>query len=174
MLRDAGASNLPPPALLEAIRQPRRAQLRDPCVKALLAEWRKWRKLGFQIEYVDLWKVAAILGVEHPDAKSRRKIVAAVEAAGIEIHNFDGFRQWLADTNIHVQLAGDAMIAIAEEARWRDLEEWDNRPPPSPPPQWVKEIDLDREYGPTPERYRSRMRALQGGALWFLSEERPS
>jgi hypothetical protein len=64
------------------------------------------------------------------------------------------------------------MIAMVEETRWRDPEEWDSRPPPSP--QWVKEIDLDREYGPTAERHRSRMRALQGGPLWFLSEGRPS
>jgi hypothetical protein len=167
MRLDADDSNVPAPPLLEAMRQPRRAQLHDPCVKQLLAKWKKSR---LPIEYAHLWKVAAIIGVEQPDAKTRRRIVAAVEAAGIEIHNFDDFRQRLADTNIHVQLTGDAMIAIAEEARWRDPEEWDNRPPPSPPPQWLREMDLDREYGPTVERYRSRMRALQGGALWFLSQ----
>ncbi len=171
MLRDADTSNMPAPPLLEALRQPRRAQLRDPCVKELFA---KWRKLGRPVEYADLWKVAAIIGVEHPDAKTRRRIVAAVKAAGIEIHSFDDFRQWLADTNIHVQLTGDAMIAMVEETRWRDPEEWDSRPPPSPPPQWVKEIDLDREYGPTAERYRLRMRALQRGPLWFLSDKHPS
>ena len=84
MLRDADTSNMPAPPLLEALRQPRRAQLRDPCVKELFA---KWRKLGRPVEYADLWKVAAIIGVEHPDAKTRRRIVAAVKAAGIEIHS---------------------------------------------------------------------------------------
>jgi hypothetical protein len=171
MLGDAGTSNMPAPRLLEAIRKPRRPQLHDPCVKALLAEW---KKLGRPIEYADLNKVAAIIGVDRPDAKTRRRIVTAVKAAGIEIHSFDGFRQWLADTNIHVSLTGDAMFAIAEESRWRHPEEWDSRPPPPPTPPWMQECQLDWEYGPTAERYRLRQRALKGGALWFLSEERPS
>jgi hypothetical protein len=140
-------------------------------VKALLAEW---KKLGRPIEYVDLWKVAAIIGAENPDAKTRRKIVATVEAAGIEIHNYDGLREWAADTCIHLSLTGEAMVGLAEEARWRHPEEWDSQPPPEPPPQWLKELHLDWEYGPTAERYRTRKRALQDGPLWFLSKERAS
>jgi hypothetical protein len=173
MLRDAGASNLPPPNLLEALRRPRRPQLGDPCVKALLAEW---KKLQFPIEYVDLWKVAATMGVKDPDAKTRRKIVAAVEAAGIEIYNYDDLRQSAADTRIHISLTPEAMVGLVEESRWRRPEEWDSRPrtPAEPPPRWLKEFALDQEYGPTAERYSARVRALQGGPLWFLSKERPS
>jgi hypothetical protein len=169
MLRDAGASNLPPPDLLEALCRPRRPQLRDARVKALLAEW---KKRGRPIEFVDLWKVAACIGVARPGAKTRRKIVVAVEAAGIEIRSYESLRKSLNETFAHVSLTGDAMFAFVEEAMWRRPEEWDSRPPPPPPPEWLTEWRLDREYGPTLERFMWQEKRRQGGPLWFLSRER--
>jgi len=170
MLRDAGASNLPPPTILHALRQLRQPQLGDRCVRALLA---RWKKLGFPIEYADLNRVADVLGVTRPDAKTRRRIVAAVEAAGIEIHNFDDLRQPAAETFVHISLTADAMSAMVEESRWREPEKWDarhNQPrPAAQPPEWLKEWYLDREYGPTLERFRWLERRRQGGPLWFLS-----
>jgi hypothetical protein len=166
MLRDAGASNLPPPDLLEALRQPRRPQLGDPCVKAPLV---RWKRLGLPIEYVDLNRVADVLGVTRPDAKTRRKIVAAVEAAGIEIYDL---RKGLADTFAHVQLTGDGKLAIVEQSRWCEPEEWDARRSqpraPAPVSSWLQELHLDSEYGPTLERFTSQEKRRQGAPLWFL------
>ena len=115
--------NIPPPHLLDALRRARRPQFHDPCVKALLAQW---KKLGDPIEYVDLNQVAAILRAENPSARTRRKIVAAVEAAGIEIHNCDAWRQRLAKRRMHVQLTPEGQLKRIEERRWRWPEKWDN------------------------------------------------
>ena len=165
MLRDAGASNLPPPHLLEALRRPRRPQLHDASVKALLAEW---KALGRPIEYGDLWNVVAITGVTRPDAKTRRRIVAAVEAAGIEIYNLDGLRQRLADTGMHIAPSGELVSALMWEAAWRWPEEWDSRREPPRPPTWLTKRQLDREYGPAAVPFNAAVQAfiaeLEAGA----------
>jgi hypothetical protein len=143
-------------------------QVHDPCVKALLAQW---KKRGRPIEYADLGEVAAIMGLNKPDAKMRRKIVAAVDAAGIKVHNYDAWRQQLAESGMHVQLTADGHLRMAEEARWRWPEEWDAMPPPPPQPEWVKEWELDWEYGPTLERHRWQEKRRNGGPLWFLDKD---
>jgi hypothetical protein len=114
---------IPPSHVLEALRRPRRVQLHDPAVKTLLA---RWKRLGHPIEYADLDQVAAILRVENPRARTRRKIVAAVEAAGIEIHNYDGWRRRLRESRMHVSLTGEGCLLRIEEQRWRWPEKWDN------------------------------------------------
>jgi hypothetical protein len=169
-MRDDPNPTMPQPHVLAALCQPRLPQLGDQCVRALFG---RWRKLGFPIEYADLNRVADLLGVTRPDAKTRRKIVAAVEAAGIEIRNYDSLREWVAEHNAHVSLTGDAMFGIVEEARWRRPEEWDARPSrgPSLPPAWLVEWYLDREYGPTPERALWQEKRRTAGPLWFLSED---
>jgi hypothetical protein len=111
------AMHLPPPTVLDALRQPRRPQLGDLSIRRLLSEW---KRRGRSIEYGDLNRVADLLGVARPDAMTRRKIVAAVEAAGIEIRNSDDGRQTIAETGRKVSPSG-------EELRWRWPEEWDSR-----------------------------------------------
>ena len=94
-MRKTDDHTLPPPSALEALRQPRRRQLGDLNVRRLLSEW---KRRGRSIEYGDLNRVADLLGVAQPDAKTRRKIVAAVEAAGIRIRNHDAWNRMIAKT----------------------------------------------------------------------------
>lgn len=165
-MRNDPNPTMPPPCLLDALRQQRRPQLGDPCIKVLLA---RWKRLGRPIEYADLNRVAEVLGVAQPDAKTRRKIVAAVEAASIEIYDL---RKGLAESFAHVQLTGDGMLAIIEQARWCEPEEWDSRRqerdsrPRVCRPKWMTEWDLDQEYGPTLEGWQQKRR---GGVLQFLA-----
>ena len=121
-MRDEPNSNLPPPSVLDALREPRRTQLGDPTVKAFLA---RWKRQGRPIEYADLNEVADLIGVENPAAATRRKIVAAVEAAGIEIHDYDGWRQWLVESGVYVSLTPAGVLTRIEEQRWRWPEKWD-------------------------------------------------
>ena len=51
-------SNLPRPLLLEALRKPRRPQLRDACVRKIFA---RWKTRGAPIDFADLKEVAAIV-----------------------------------------------------------------------------------------------------------------
>lgn len=82
-MRDDPNPTLPPPHVLAALRQPRRTQLHDPCVRELLA---KWRRLGRSVtfdevnELVDIVVPGAQIDLQQID-----RIVAAVEAAGIRI-----------------------------------------------------------------------------------------
>ena len=92
--------NLPPPHLLEAMRQPRRPQLDDARVRQL---FKRWKALGRPIEYSDLNDVADIIAPgQKLGARTRAKIVAAVEAAGIEIHSWDSLRE----TKMHIVAHG--------------------------------------------------------------------
>jgi hypothetical protein len=122
-MRETDDPNRPPPSILGALRRPRRTQLHDQCVKALLAQW---KRLGRPIEYDDLGKVADAIGVKNPKAETRRKIVAAVEAAGIEIHNYDGFRQRIAESGMMPSLNGIGSTGLIQEAKWRWPEKWDS------------------------------------------------
>jgi hypothetical protein len=54
-----------------------------PEVQALLAEW---KQRGYPIRYADLNQVADLIGVDRRKASTRKAIMEAVEAAGIEIH----------------------------------------------------------------------------------------
>jgi zona occludens toxin (predicted ATPase) len=64
--------------------------------------------------------------VENPRATTRRKIVAAVEVAGIEINNLDARRRMLAETGRTVgSLNARGVLRVIEEARWRWPERWD-------------------------------------------------
>lgn len=165
--------HMPPPTVLDALRPPRRPQLSDPCVKRLLSEW---KRLGRSIEYGDLWAVAALLGMpkthenvhaNRPDAKTRRKIVAAVEAAGVKIRNLDSYREMLAETGRSASYSPRAVLRHIEEQRWRWPEKWDDRPPLPPRPAVVVEWDLTQEYGPTLEGYRYQQRFQQEKFPWF-------
>ena len=110
-------SNLPPRHLLEALRQPRRPQLHDEQVRDI---FRRWKLRGEPIEYADLNEVAAIVAPgDELDAEARRRIIAAVERAGIKIRNFDSFRAWIKKTGMHVSLTGQGWIELIEEANWR-------------------------------------------------------
>jgi hypothetical protein len=81
---------LPPRYLLQALRQPRRPQLHDQQVRDI---FRRWKLRGEPIEYADLHEVAAIVAPgDELDAPARRRIIAAVERAGIRIHNYDSLR----------------------------------------------------------------------------------
>jgi hypothetical protein len=115
---------LPAPAVLEALREPRRVQLHDPAVRTLLA---KWKKRGYYdpVEYLDLWHVAEILGVKNPKAPTRRRIVEAVEAAGIKINNLDGWRRSMAERGINPSLSGYGAARLLAESQWRWPERWD-------------------------------------------------
>jgi hypothetical protein len=125
-MRETNDPTMPPPALLEAVRQPRRTQLHDPCVKALLAEWEE-RGYYSRIEYHDLCQIAEMLGVKNPKAPTRRWIVAAVEAAGIEIHNLDAWRRSMAERGMMPSLSGWGVYRLIEEMRWRWPEKWDRQ-----------------------------------------------
>ena len=110
-------SNLPSPHLLEALRQPLRLRFSDPRVQRL---FRRWRALGRPIEYVDLYDLAAIVAPgEELDDCARARIVAAVEAAGIEIHSWEDLRETIASGRMHISLTGQAMDGIIEEGMWR-------------------------------------------------------
>jgi len=114
-MRDANSS-LPPRHLLEALRQPRRPQLHDAQVRAI---FRRWRLCGEPIEYADLNEVAAIVAPgDELDAAARRRIIAAVERAGIRIRNYDALREWTRRGN-HASLTGAAWLGIFEEMKWR-------------------------------------------------------
>jgi hypothetical protein len=166
--------NMPPRAALAALRQPRRTQLNDPRVKALLAEWKRRER---PIEYGDLWAVAALIGYERtrdnvvilgkPDARTRRKIVAAVEAAGIKIRNYDAWRRMIHETGRRVQLNARGILARIEEEMWRWPEKWDNRPPRPPKTPWMIETELEWEYGPTLERFKHKERFRQEKFPWL-------
>ena len=114
-MRDTN-SNIPSRHLLEALRQPRRPQLHDQQVRDI---FRRWKLRGEPIEYADLNEVAAIVAPgDELDAEAQKRIIAAVERAGIRIHNCDSLRAWFRRGN-HAQLTGAAMIGICEEANWR-------------------------------------------------------
>ena len=99
-MRDAN-SNLPPRHLLEALRQPRRPQLHDQQVREI---FRRWRLRGEPIEYADLKEVAAIVAPgDELDAAARRRIIAAVERAGIRIRNYDSLREWIKKTGFYAR-----------------------------------------------------------------------
>ncbi len=150
-MRDTN-SNLPPSSVLDALRQPRRPQLHDRAILDLL---RQWRRRGQPIEYGDLNQVADIIAPGgEPDAATRRRIVAAVEAAGIQIHNWDGFRQWCEHHTggLLPSLTAEAMFAMEEEHRWRWPEEYDAQPPAPEAPEWLKE--LRRKRHPSPQMAR--------------------
>jgi hypothetical protein len=165
---------MPPPAVLDALRKPRRPQLGDPRVKRLLA---KWKQAGRPIEYGDLWEVAALLGFERsrenivilgrPDAKTRRKIVAAVEAAGIKIRNLDAERRRIAETGRSASYHPRAVLRRIEESRWRWPEKWDARPPLPPRPAAEVEWALDWEYGPTLKGFQHQERFRQEKFPWL-------
>jgi hypothetical protein len=123
--------------LLAALRQPRRTQLHDPEVREL---FKQWKRLPWPIEYRDLWAVADLIapGNKNPDARMRRRIVAAAVAAGVRISNHDSMRKWLAEGRITVQLTGEGVMRLAEEAYWRRPEWCENRPPLPEPPEWFK------------------------------------
>ena len=167
--------NIPPPHLLDALRRARRPQFHDPCVKALLAQW---KELGDPIEYVDLNQVAAILRAENPSATTRRKIVAAVEAAGIEIHNCDAWRQRLAKRRMHVQLTPEGQLKRIEEevALAGEVGQRPTARQPRPRPARALEYILERErLKPGDEiqqwhEHEERRRRLNGTAL---GEARP-
>ena len=111
-------SNLPPRHLLEALRQPRRPQLHDEQVRDI---FRRWKLRGEPIECADLNEVAAIVAPgDELDAAARRRIIAAVERAGIRISNYDGLKEWIKRTGCSVSLRGEAMIGLIEEGtlRW--------------------------------------------------------
>src|SRR5262245_53786168 len=110
-------SNLPPRHLLEALRQPRRPQLHDEQVRDI---FRRWKLRGEPIEYADLNEVAAIVAPgDELDAAARRRIIAAIERAGIRIRNYDGLREWIKRTGCSVSLKGEVMIGLIEEGNWR-------------------------------------------------------
>jgi hypothetical protein len=98
-------------------------RLADPAVQALLAQW---EEVGRPIEYGDLNQVAALIGVENPKASTRRKIVEAVEGAGIEIDDLDGWRRSIAETGRCVSLGAAGAMRVMEEWRWRRPEYWDD------------------------------------------------
>ena len=114
-MRDANP-HLPPRHLLEALRQPRRAQLHDQQVREI---FQRWRLRSEPIEYADLNEVAAIVAPgDELDAAARRRIIAAVERAGIRIRNYNSLRAWFRRGN-HASLTGAAWLGIYEERKWR-------------------------------------------------------
>ena len=139
---------LPPRHLLEALRKPRRPQLHDHQVREI---FRRWRLRGEPIEYADLNEVAAIVAPgDELDAAARRRIIAAVERAGIRICNYDSFREWLRKTG-HVSLT-EAIIRIGEEANWR----W---PPTKGAPSFVSRFMVNLSGHGVAKLYRRAERA---------------
>jgi hypothetical protein len=123
-MRETDHPNMPTRPVLDALSRPRRTQLHDPQVKALLAQW---KRRGRGIKYLDLDEVAALIRVENPKASTRRRIVAAVEAAGIEIDNSDGLRRSMDERGIAPSFTGYGVALLVAEARWRWPEKWDRQ-----------------------------------------------
>ena len=83
-------------------------------------------------EYVDLYELAAIVAPgQELDGCARARIVAAVEAAGIEIDSWESLRETIASGRMHIALTGHAMDGMIEEGMWRQ-----DRVRPSPPSTW--------------------------------------
>jgi hypothetical protein len=122
-MRETDDPNMPTQPVLDALRR-RRTQLHDPQVKALLAAW---KQRGHPIQYLDLDEVAVLIRVENPKASTRRRIVAAVKAVGIEIRSLDGWRRSMDERGMMPSLNGLGVALLLAEARWRWPEKWDRQ-----------------------------------------------
>jgi hypothetical protein len=78
-------------------------------VKTLKCWDQQWTQIlrGEPIDYADLNEVAAIVAPgDELDAATRRRIIAAVERAGIRLSNYDALREWIKKSDNHVSLTG--------------------------------------------------------------------
>jgi hypothetical protein len=134
---------LPPPHVLEALRQPRQPQLHDEQVKDML---RRWRCLGRPITQDEFSQLLDLLVPRLEQRYRIMRIRAAVLAAGIEISDRPQlvlFNPTFTDPVPPMSEAEHADLRRPTSAggwgEWPTAEEWENHEDRNAP--WVRKSD---------------------------------